>query len=457
MNVVIYHTNDFHSNFNNLKQVHAYIRANKTEHDLYLDSGDYTDLSSIVVQADVGKSAMKLMIDSQIDAMSLGNNEIDLGKEAIVALTKSGVPLLSANIRDLDHKMIDGIYSSIIMSKADKRFLIIGLSPYYSKDFEHASYDTFFMMGGVTTKDPIALVKQELEKQKGQYDYAILLSHSGLFVDKVMLEQLPEIGLCLGGHTHDIATSKGYSQSGQGEKLGKITLEITETGIVEIENIQLDLVEQQNTRFDTLYKEIETTTDQILSQPLPHIRALAFDAFNESELINFICDALMKEKPSDLAIMHTGIAERALTNLVSRKSLIENFPSKLNPTYYQIPGKAIREAILLSFDQAHIRSSGKGPGFRGSVLGTLGFSQNVKVVKNTGQITIDGHPLDDDKIYSIVTDDYLQRGSGYPSLRVEDSEAAFEPGFIRDLVEKYLMDEEVFESSKMQRVFEEGV
>lgn len=455
MNVIIYHTNDFHSNFNNLKKVHAYIKANKTADDLYLDSGDYTDLSSIIVQADSGKSAMQLMVDSQLDAMSLGNNEIDLGKEALVELAKSGVPLLSTNIRDLNHKNIDGIFSSLILQRAGKRFLIVGLSPYYSKNFEHASYDLFFMMGGVTTEEPIALLKEELEKQKGQFDYAILLSHSGLFVDKVILEKLPEINLCLGGHTHDIATFKGYSQSGQGEKLGKITLEITDTGIVESENIQIDLIEQSNERFDTLYKEAETTTTQILSQPLPIIRELAFDALNESELINFICDALMKEKKSDLAIMHTGIAEQALINPVSKKSLIENFPSKLNPTQYQLSGKAIREAILLSFDVKHIKNSGKGPGFRGRILGTLGFSQNVQVEKSTGQITIDGYPLEDDQIYSVITDDYLQRGSGYPSLKVGDHEATFEPGFIRDLVEKYLLDEEIFASSKVQRVFEE--
>ena len=68
-------------------------------------------------------------------------------------------------------------------------------------------------------------------------------------------------------------------------------------------------------------------------------------------------------------------------------------------------------------------------------------------------ITIDGQLLEDDKSYLIITDDYLQRGSGYPSLKVADSEAIFEPGFIRDLVEKYLMDEELFKFSKEIRIF----
>lgn len=455
MNIVIYHSNDFHSDFNNLKKVNSYLRKNKTKNDLYFDSGDYTDLSSIIVEADGGKSAMKLMVDSQLDAMAIGNNEIDLGCCALEKLTESGIPLISTNLRNLNNASVQGVLSSKIFIRAGKRLLVLGLSPYYSKDLLHEAYDLFFMMGGLRTHEPIELLKEEIEKQKEKYDYCILLSHSGLGIDQMILEAVSEIDLCLGGHTHDIETYRGYSQSGKGEKLGKITLEVIEGQLVEVENIQLDLKESNDLQFDKLYSEIEKSTDRILSKPLSYIRELPFTAFKQSELINFICDALMKEShyECDLAIMHAGIAEKALVHPISRKSLIETFPSKLNPTKYKINGKELREAIHLSFDDENIRRSGKGAGFRGSVLGTLGFSRNVKIIEESRVITIDGQLLEDDKSYLIITDDYLQRGSGYPSLKVADSEAIFEPGFIRDLVEKYLMDEELFKFSKEIRIF----
>lgn len=452
MKVVVYHTNDFHSEFENLKKVHQYIRANKTAQDLYLDSGDYADISSVAVLADGGVSAMKLMVDSQVDAMTLGNNEIDLGKEGIKALAQCGIPLVSANIRDTQYQPIDGILSSMILTRANQRFLILGVAPYYSNTFEHESYNTFFLMGDIRTVEPIKLLKQALAEQAGKYDYCILLSHSGLIVDQRILAEVPEIQLCLGGHSHDIATKKGYSQSGRGERLGKVTLEITDSGIVEVENTQIDLAEVANERFDELYEEVKETTDKIMSKPLPCIRELTFDALDESELINFICDGLMQEGESDLAIMHAGIAERNLTNPVSQKSLLETFPSKLNPTYYKIRGKAIREAIYLSLDSEHVKQAGRGAGFRGHILGTLGFSRNVQVVKGTGEITIDNQPLADEKIYNLVTDDYLQRGVGYPSLRVEDSQATFAPGFIRDIAEKNLMNVALYEQAKIKRV-----
>ena len=131
--------------------------------------------------------------------------------------------------------------------------------------------------------------------------------------------------------------------------------------------------------------------------------------------------------------------------------MLETFPSKLNPTYYQLEGKKIKEAIKLSFDENHIRTSGKGSGFRGNTLGCLSFSHNVKVIEN--DIYLNDELLKDDKLYNLVCDDYLQRGSGYPSLKVADEDARFDPFFIRDLVLRYLNDEEVFTSCKIKRCY----
>ena len=149
--------------------------------------------------------------------------------------------------------------------------------------------------------------------------------------------------------------------------------------------------------------------------------------------------------------MHSGIALGPLRRPVSRKSLIELLPSKLNPTIYTLPGDKLLEAIRRSLDDAQIRQSGQGSGFRGTVLGCLGFSSNVTLHRDPLAVEIDGKPLDPRKDYTIVTDDYLQRGSGYPSLAVPDGEAKFDKRFIRDLVEEYLMNEAVFQAGEVKR------
>ena len=50
-----------------------------------------------------------------------------------------------------------------------------------------------------------------------------------------------------------------------------------------------------------------------------------------------------------------------------------------------------------------------------------------------------------------MTDDYLQRGTGYPSLRVPDEAAKFDKRFIRDLVQEHLTDEEAFRMAAITR------
>lgn len=75
MRINIYHTNDIHSNYDTLKKVNSYLKQHKTENDFYFDSGDLTDLKSIIVQTDYGFSAMELMNECKLDAMCIGNRD----------------------------------------------------------------------------------------------------------------------------------------------------------------------------------------------------------------------------------------------------------------------------------------------------------------------------------------------------------------------------------------------
>lgn len=450
--MVIYHTNDIHGNYMFLKKVHAYLRNNKMAEDIYLDSGDYTDLKNVIVQADKGVLAMELLNFTGIDLMAIGNNEIDLTNEALTHLLKLGCPLISCNLTSADNSVIDGLYSSKILHKEGKSFLVIGLSPYYGKAMKEGFSNVFFAMGNLLVTEPVQAIRATLDDNKGNYDYVILLSHSSKEVDDYIKKEIPEIDFILGGHCHSVITEKGYSQSGGGTYLGKITLDLSNDKFTVVKNEQIDLPEIEDTDFDILLKDVTQRADDIISRELPIIRELSFDAFKECELMNFICDCLYKHFDGDFAIMHHGIAESDLIKPVSKKSLVINFPSKLNPTMYRIKGDKILEAVQMSFSDEHIRQDGKGPGFRGNILGTLAYSHNVNITRCPLQITIDGEKLDPNKTYSIITDDYLQRGSGYPSLKVDDNEATYDIWFIRDMVEYFLMDKEVFESAKKIRI-----
>lgn len=451
MIVNIYHTNDIHSNYNFLKNVNCYLQAHRTENDFYFDSGDFCDLKSILVQSDKGISAMELLMECGLDAMALGNNEIDLEYTAIAKMVEKEFPILCCNITDTENRPIPGLRSSVVLEKMGKRFLVLGVAPYYGANMRPNAYNLFFEMGNLRTQDTMECIQLELEKQQGKYDFCILLTHSGIKVDGEIRRRFPGINLFLGGHSHTILSECGYSQSGRGERLGKVSLEIEGNNIKEVENIQIEPVDEENPCFGELLRRKEEEADRILSKELKVVDELSFDPLAECDLINFICDCLRKRFGGDIALMHHGIAEKSLLRPVSVKSLLETFPSKLNPAMYSISGEKIAEAIWMSFDEAHITGSGAGAGFRGQILGTLGFSSNVRIKPETMEILIDGQRLDKTKEYMVVTDDYLQRGTGYPSLKVENEKADFDKWFIRDLVQHFLEDEEVFAQAKIRR------
>ena len=449
MRLNIYHTNDIHADFSFLSRVRAYLSDHREKSDLYFDSGDFLDLKSVLVQADRGRSALELLALCRPEAMAVGNNEIDLGSADLERLAQ--LPMLCANICRNDGTPVPGLQSHVILERCGKRFLVIGLAPYYGAGMIADKYNLFFEMGNLRTIDPVPAVTQILNENQGKYDFSILLSHSGHLVDQELAKRLPPIDLWLGGHSHTVVAEAGYSQSGKGEYLGRVALDIDERNIRILDSAQIELPARRSPSFDARLKEAQATADAILSQELPILRELDFDPFRESALTNFICDCLHREFGGDLALMHSGIALGPLRRPVSRKSLIELLPSKLNPTIYTLPGEKLLEAIRRSLDDAHIRQSGQGSGFRGTVLGCLGFSSNVTLHRDPFAVEIDGKPLDPRKDYTIVTDDYLQRGSGYPSLAVPDEEAKFDKRFIRDLVEEYLMNDAVFQVAEVKR------
>jgi len=451
MYISIYHTNDLHSNYETLKMVHSYLKTNKTENDLYLDSGDYADLKDTIVQADKGLSAFDLINSCGLDGMVVGNNEIDLGHDSLVEVAGKAT-LLSCNLSDNNNKVVPNVLPYKIITKANVRFLIIGISPFYNKEMQDNNYNGFFYMYNLLVHPCLETIKDIIEDNKGLYDYCILLSHSGIYAEQYIQKVIPQIDLILGGHSHTVYNQPGYSQSGQGEYLGRVILEVNEGTIKEVDNCQIPLELEENEQFDQLLEEKRQHADEILSVELDAIDSLTFDAYKENPLTNFICDALYKHFKADFAIMHNGIASNELTKPISKKSLIETFPSKLNPTIYEISGEKIKEAIEQSFDIIHIHQDGAGAGFRGHTLGTLSYSHNVQIEKDTLKVKVSGRFLIPTRTYRIVTDDYLQRGSGYPSLKVSDDQATWDAWFIRDLVEHYLMDEDVFQQAQIKRI-----
>lgn len=459
MKISLFYTNDVHSEYERLAKLANYIVENKTANDLLFDGGDFCDLKNLLIQGTEGLAAIEILKMMEYDAMVVGNNEIDLEHDKLSNFANHDFPVLSCNITANDGAKIDHIIPSLIIEKAGIRFLVIGVSPYYSISLKPNKYNVFFTMGNITTLEPIDLIKNEIAKNRSKYDICILLSHSGFKAEQYMINKIPEIDLCLGGHSHtkvdDLMhiNNAYYLQTGKyAEGLGRIDLEIEEHKIKRISGKYLDNDFLPNERLTQLIKIQEKIAISTMSKTLYRIDHLAWNPYQESELINFICDALYLKYECDFTMMHAGIVNSDIEGDINKLKLLKLSPSKLNPTRITLFGKQILDAVKLSFDEQFVRQDGKGAGFRGNVLGVLGFSHNVKINARTYEVFIDDVKVENEKKYICVCDDYLQRGTGYTSLKVADEEAYFYHGFIRDFLEHELNNPQCWKTYQIKRI-----
>jgi hypothetical protein len=117
----------------------------------------------------------------------------------------------------------------------------------------------------------------------------------------------------------------------------------------------------------------------------------------------------------------------------------------LNPTLIHLKGSDLLVSLEKSLLPDYQNTDGRGAGFRGKWLGNLQVSSNVKVqydpdaqpMESIKTITIDAIPLDSEKIYTVGTSDYLQRGTGYGDLG-QCTLGHYNPEFLRETLAMYL-------------------
>jgi 5'-nucleotidase len=441
MNLKILHTNDIHSRFENFAKVSKKIDELRDENTIVLDAGDFHDFMSIELQGTKGTAGSNFLNVARYDAVAIGNNEGFSGIENIENMTSTElIPYLSCNIHKANMSSIRGVKRSIIINKSGVNFLIIGVTPVFNE---------FFSLEDMYASDSIEAIEKELFDNKGMYDICILLSHLGINRDREVAKIIEGVDIIIGGHSHtlmdeaEVINGKIIHQSGMfGEHLGILDIEI-ESG--KIKNFSSENLNIKDVPFnDKMLQEISKQKEiaiEVLSKPLYEVqRNIWHDVIEENPITNLLADALRDVIPCDLSIINSGILNGGIKKgFVSKKKILEICPSPLNPTYVEIMGKDIKEALEASLKAEVCLQDGNGGGFRGKYLGRLHIS-GAKIKhdgKNVIDIILENGEFNEDKLYMVATSDYLQRGTGYESLgRCNDER--YNRDYIRDTLREYL-------------------
>lgn len=453
MRFKILHTNDVHSRFENFAKITTKIKELRDENTLILDAGDYHDFKDVMLQGTSGQAGGELLLEAGYEAIAIGNNEAFEGLEILNSMVNNDkVPFLSCNLVKLDGSRISGVKRSIIINKSGVRFLIIGTSP---------NFKTFLNLLGMNSIDYKEQIEKEISDNKGKYDICILLSHLGLIEDTDIANTMEGIDIIIDGHSHElmvepkIIKNTVIHMSGcYGENLGHLEFDYNGS-ISNIDGVNINIKDvEMDKNILSLIKKNRKIANDSLGVPLYSIdRDMWHDVVEENPITNLLADAIRDVLKCDIGLINSGIMNSGIRKgEVSFKKLIEICPSPLNPTYMEIQGKYIKEALEESLDPEVCYKDGRGSGFRGRFLGRLHISGAIIEHDNNriNRIIINGKDIDEEKYYSVATSDYLQRGTGYKSL-ANNINVRYNPEYLRITLRDYLCKDMFLNNSYIDR------
>ncbi|MEO1052100.1 MAG: metallophosphatase [Bacteroidota bacterium] len=215
--LTILHTNDMHSHIDPFEEGRyeglggmaaraGAIKKVRSEEEnvLLLDVGDVFQ-GTPYFNMFGGELELKLMSEMGYDATTVGNHEFDNGLDGLNhAMQFANFPYLSANY-DFSKNLIKGqVQPYRTFQKGGIKIGVFGLG------IKLEGLVNPVMYGNTVYQDPIATAKemvQELQSQK--CDLIICLSHMGYDYgqsprpsDKILAQEVSEIDVILGGHTH---------------------------------------------------------------------------------------------------------------------------------------------------------------------------------------------------------------------------------------------------------------
>jgi len=463
----VLYINDLHSRYEEFAKIASIIHELKDENTIFLDAGDNVDFAGIETIGTNGKISSEMLNELGCVARVLGHCEGFSAKEVIESICKSSnFPVVTCNIYDIKGKKLKGLEDYTIFTLGYLRILIIGVT---------IAYNEFYNLVNLQVKDPIAEIKRVISGvNRNNYDLLLILSHIGFNLDQELAKTIENIDIIIGGHSHTAIDNK-HSENGviicqanhHGKCIGELIVNY-DLKQKEIQSFQNRLVPVGNYLPDHKIKQLILRNYNIaqkrLSRPLYLVESLLKHSFTEeSELGNLLADGLKDFLNAELAIINSGVLNHSLEQpVVTRLVLHEICPSPLNPTLVELKGVDLIHTLEQSLLPEYQMKDGTGRGFRGTWLGNVQVSNNVRIfydpdgepLSKIKKITIDGKLINHDKWYRIATSDYLQRGTGYSALGQCMNEI-YKPEILGDILMRYLKKKKFIKHATVKRFLQQ--
>ncbi|WP_346899035.1 5'-nucleotidase C-terminal domain-containing protein [uncultured Roseibium sp.] len=463
--LTILHTNDFHSR---VEPINKYDSGCKEEdnaegkcfggyarlgtlieerraasnNSVLLDGGDQFQ-GSLFYTYYKGKVAAEMMNRLAYDAMTVGNHEFDDGPEVLRGFMDAvEFPVLMSNADvSKEPKLADVLMPSTVIERGGEKIGLIGLTPEDNDELSSPGKNIDFT-------DPAEAVKAQIAKLEEQgVNKIIVLSHSGYDVDQKIAAAVSGIDVIVGGHSHTYLSNvsdkaKGpyptWVESPDGHKtaivqaasygkfLGELQVTFDDDGVVTEavgEPIISDGKVAENAEVKARIKELAEPLEEIRQEVIADATA-AIDGdrnncrVGECTMGNLVADAMLdrvKDQGIQIAIQNGGGLRASIdAGQVTMGEVLTVLPFQNTVATFQLKGSDVLAALENGVSQVE-EGAGRFPQVSGlKFTWTKSKPAGERIV--SAQVMENGAwaPIDPDKVYGVVTNNYMRGGGdGY--------------------------------------------
>ncbi|GAB4180521.1 MAG: 5'-nucleotidase C-terminal domain-containing protein [Thalassobaculales bacterium] len=409
---------------------------------------------SLMSGFDKGAHMVALTAAMGVEVAVLGNHEFDFGPDNTKArLKESKYPWLGANV--LQHgQPFEGVAPSFIREVAGFKLGFFGV-------VTEKAVDTTSAGPTVTFQAPIEIARREAKALKAQgAELVIGLCHLEYTTEIAMLQQVPEIDVCLSGDDHI-----GFTFFNGRQLALEAASNLTHIGVVDL---HVSRVKSGNTERVVWRPEtrlistagvapdaemaalVKTYTDQLDASLNVEIGTAAVELDSrratvrtrEAAFANLLADSMRLSTGADIAITNGGgiRADRLYPagHRFTRRDILSELPFGNLTIMLQLTGAQVKAALENGVSQVE-EAAGRFPQVSGI---TFEYDPKLPPGQRVTAATVAGKPLDPAATYKLATNDFMARGGdGYVSFRdaprlIDDKAARLMATTMMDYIEK---------------------
>jgi 2',3'-cyclic-nucleotide 2'-phosphodiesterase (5'-nucleotidase family) len=410
---------------------------------ILLDIGDWFT-GTPVGDFTYGKSVIEFLNYIKIDATTVGNHDFAYGLDTLKSLIRMiNAPVLCANLVKTDTDSIPDYFKPTTMLERDGlKIGLFGITTHYLTGMVSPQ-----QMAGLSVLKHYVGAANSIHTLKEQGAAIIVgLTHAGFSHDMRLADSVPGIDVIIGGHSH-----QGIQPPKEMPRYHTIICQaysrLTAVGVLKLKiDKKTRRIAGYNGELVNLFGE-ETPLDQPYMKRLEHWqtaveqgfdnvigsskRELTRSGFEESPVGNLITDAMREYGNADIAVTNSGgIRSNLPQGDITYRDVYKVDIFGNTAVTMTMTGRQVWEMLEISVIGYH------------AIFQVSGLKMVYDLKKPTKQrvlsVEIGGKPIDMDKEYKVITNNFLAAGGGAYGIFKEGKDAEDSYRMIRDILADYI-------------------